>query len=183
MIKPIFDNTRVRMQKALEAMDSSLSTLRTGRANPSMLKKIMVDYYGSTVPIDQIASINAPDARTLTITPWDRGAVGPIEKAIRDSDLGFNPNNRGEAIFINVPMLNDERRAALIKTARQYAEDGRIAVRNIRREGITEVGKLSKTVGEDELKKAEAEVQKITDEFIRKMDDTLEKKESDIVGG
>ncbi|MFN8509032.1 MAG: ribosome recycling factor [Deinococcaceae bacterium] len=181
-MKEIYDTTRLKMQKAYETLESNLLTLRTGRAHPAMLKKIVVDYYGSTMPIDQVASITSPDARTLLITPWDRGAMSPIEKAIRDSDLGLNPNNKGDAIFISVPMLNEERRKELIKTAKTYTEDGKIAIRNVRREAITEIGKLAKTVSEDEIKRGEVEVQKITDEFVKRIDELLEKKESDILG-
>ncbi|MBC7646639.1 MAG: ribosome recycling factor [Pseudopedobacter sp.] len=181
-MKEIFTDVRTRMNKAIEALENSLSVLRTGRANPGMLKKIVVDYYGSTVPLDQVATITTPDPRTLLITPWDRKAIGPIEKAIRDSDLGFNPNNKGEAVFINIPMLNEERRKELVKTAKTYAEDAKIAVRNLRREAITEVDKQKKTVGEDEVKRAETEVQKMTDEFIKKVDETVARKEQEILG-
>ena len=181
-MKEIFTDVRVRMNKAIDALENSLSVLRTGRANPGMLKKIVVDYYGSTVPLEQVATITTPDPRTLLITPWDRKAIGPIEKAIRDSDLGFNPNNKGEAVFINIPMLNEERRKELVKTAKTYGEDAKIAVRNLRREAIGEVDKQKKTVGEDEVKRAETEVQKMTDEFIKKVDETVARKEQEILG-
>ena len=181
-MKEIFTDVRTRMNKAIEALENSLSVLRTGRANPGMLKKIVVDYYGSTVPLEQVATITTPDPRTLLITPWDRKAIGPIEKAISDSDLGFNPNNKGEAVFINIPMLNEERRKELVKTAKTYGEDAKIAVRNLRREAITEVDKQKKTVGEDEVKRAESEVQKMTDEFIKKVDETVARKEQEILG-
>ncbi len=181
-MKEIYADMRTRMTKAIEALENSLSVLRTGRANPGMLKKIVVDYYGSTVPLDQVATITTPDPRTLLITPWDKKAIGPIEKAIRDSDLGFNPNNKGEAVFINIPMLNEERRKELVKTAKTYGEDAKIAVRNLRREAIAEVDKQKKTVGEDEVKRAESEVQKITDEFVKKVDETIARKEQEILG-
>ena len=180
-MQSIFSDARSRMQKAIEALESNLSVLRTGRANPGILKKIQVEYYGSTMPIDQVASITAPDARTLLITPWDRGALSPIERAIRDSDLGLNPNNKGDAIFISLPVLTEERRKDLVKTARGYAEDGKIAVRNVRKHALEEIKKME-GVGEDEVKRAEAEVQKITDEFVKKVDEVLERKEQDILG-
>lgn len=169
------------MQKALEALESNLSVLRTGRANPGMLKKITIEYYGTTMPLDQVAGVTTPDARTLLITPWDRGALNLIEKAIRDSDLGLNPNNKGDAIFIQVPTLTEERRKDLVKNAKAYAEEGRVAVRNIRKKALEEIKKLEKTTGEDELKRAQEEVQKITDEFIKKVDEVLAKKEHDIL--
>jgi len=181
-MKAVFSDARTRMQKAIEALESNLGVLRTGRANPGILKKIQVEYYGSAVPIDQVASITTPDARTLVVTPWDRGALAPIERAIRDSDLGLNPNNKGDAIFITLPTLTEERRKDLVKTARGYAEDGKIAVRNVRKSALEDIKKQEKTVGEDEIKRAEQEVQKITDEFIKKVDEVLERKEQEILG-
>ena len=178
----VFDDARSRMQKAIEALEGSLSVLRTGRANPGILKKVQVEYYGSSLPIDQVASVSTPDARTLVVTPWDRGALGLIEKAIRDSDLGLNPNNKGDTIFINLPALTEERRKELVKTARSYAEDGKIAVRGVRKSALEDLKKQEKTVGEDELRRAEGEVQKLTDEFVKRVDEVLEHKEQDILG-
>ncbi|WP_308424989.1 ribosome recycling factor [Deinococcus roseus] len=169
------------MQKALESLENNLAVLRTGRANPGMLKKITVEYYGTTMPLDQVAGVTTPDARTLLISPWDRGVLNLIEKAIRDSDLGLNPNNKGDAIFIQVPVLTEERRKDLVKNAKAYAEDGRVSVRNIRKKALEEVKKLEKTTGEDEIKKAQEEIQKITDEYIKKVDEVLAKKEQDIL--
>jgi len=180
-LKAINEGARERMGKAIEALENNLSVLRTGRANPGILKKVLVNYYGSTMPIDQVASITTPDARTLVITPWDRGALGPIEKAIRDSDLGLNPNNKGDTIFISLPVLTEERRKDLVKNARNYAEDARIAVRNLRKQALDEVKKLE-GVGDDEIKRGEAEVQKLTDEFIKRVEDTFHKKEQEILG-
>lgn len=180
-MKSIQADARERMGKAIEALENNLSVLRTGRANPGILKKVMVDYYGSTMPIDQVASITAPDARTLVVTPWDRGALNPIEKAIRDSDLGLNPNNKGDAIFISLPMLTEERRKELVKNARSYAEEARVAVRNVRKHALDEVKKLE-GIGDDDIKRGEAEIQKITDEFIARVDSTFQKKEQEILG-
>ena len=180
-MKTIQADTREKMGKAIESLENNLSVLRTGRANPGILKKIVVDYYGSTMPIDQVASITTPDARTLVITPWDRGALNPIEKAIRDSDLGLNPNNKGDTIFISLPMLTEERRKDLVKNAKNYAEDARIAIRNIRKHGLDEVKKVE-GIGDDEIKRGEADVQKITDEFIAKVESTFQKKEQEILG-
>lgn len=180
-LKKIQDDAREKMGKAIEALENNLSVLRTGRANPSILKKIVVDYYGSQMPIDQVASITTSDARTLVITPWDRGALNPIEKAIRDSDLGLNPNNKGDTIFISLPILTEERRKDLVKNAKSYAEDARIVVRNLRKQALDEVKKLE-GMGEDELKRGSDEVQKLTDEYIAKVDTTLQKKEQEILG-
>ena len=180
-MKAIQADTREKMGKAIESLENNLSVLRTGRANPGILKKIVVDYYGSSVPIDQVASISTPDARTLVITPWDRGALNPIEKAIRDSDLGLNPNNKGDTIFISLPMLTEERRRDLVKNAKNYAEDARIAIRNIRKHGLDEVKKVE-GIGDDEIKRGEADVQKITDEFVARVDSTFQKKEQEILG-
>ncbi|GBF04314.1 ribosome recycling factor [Deinococcus aerius] len=180
-MKAINADARERMGKAIEALENNLSVLRTGRANPGILKKVMVDYYGSTMPIDQVASITTPDARTLVITPWDRGALGPIERAIRDSDLGLNPNNKGDTIFISLPMLTEERRRDLVKNAKNYAEEARIAIRNIRKQALDEVKKLE-GISSDDIKRGETEVQKLTDEFIARVDTTFHKKEQEILG-
>lgn len=180
-IKQNQSESRSKMLKAIEALDQSLSVLRTGRANPGILKKVVVDYYGSAMPIDQVASISTPDARTLVITPWDRGALNPIEKAIRDSDLGLNPNNKGDTIFISLPMLTEERRKDLIKNARTYGEDAKVAVRSLRKHALDDLKKVD-GVGEDEIKRGEADIQKLTDEFIKRVDDTVSAKEQDILG-
>ncbi|MBZ9713704.1 MULTISPECIES: ribosome recycling factor [Deinococcus] len=180
-MKSIQADAREKMGKAIEALENNLSVLRTGRANPGILKKVLVDYYGSTMPIDQVASITTPDARTLVITPWDRGALNPIEKAIRDSDLGLNPNNKGDTIFISLPMLTEERRKDLVKNAKNYAEDARIAIRNIRKHALDEVKKVE-GMGDDDIKRGEGEVQKLTDEFVAKVDTTFQKKEQEILG-
>ncbi|AFD25769.1 ribosome recycling factor [Deinococcus gobiensis] len=180
-MKSIQADARERMGKAIEALENNLSVLRTGRANPGILKKVLVDYYGSTMPIDQVASITTPDARTLVITPWDRGALAPIERAIRDSDLGLNPNNKGDTIFISLPMLTEERRKDLVKNAKNYSEDARVAIRNIRKQTLDEVKKVE-GIGDDEIKRGEADVQKITDEYVARVDSTFQKKEQEILG-
>lgn len=179
--KAIHKETRDKMTKAIEALDNNLGILRTGRAHPGILKKIMVEYYGSTMPLDQVSTVTTPDARTLVITPWDRGALNPIEKAIRDSDLGLNPNNKGDAIFITVPALTEERRKEMVKNAKHYAEEARVAVRNARKHALDEVKKLE-GIGEDEMKREEAEVQKITDEFTKKVEEVFGNKEKEILG-
>lgn len=182
-MKEIYASARTRMHKAVEALEANLSVLRTGRANPALLNKVQVEYYGSNVGLNQVANITVPDARTLVVTPYDRGALNPIEKAIRDSDLGLNPTNKGDAVFITIPALTEERRRDLVKNAKNYAEEARVAVRNARRDALEGVKKAEKdrTASADDVKRAEAEVQKITDEYIRTVDQTLERKESEIL--
>lgn len=183
-MKDIFEDARARMTKAIESLESHLSVLRTGRANASMLNKVTMDYYGSLMPINQMANITAPDARTLVVSPFDRSSLAGIEKAIRDSDLGLNPANKGDALFITIPALTDERRKELVKNAKHYAEEGRVAVRNVRQDAMKAVKQLEKDklASLDEVKRGEVEVQKITDEFIAKVDATFSKKEADILG-
>jgi ribosome recycling factor len=183
-MKDIFDDARIRMTKAIESLESHLSVLRTGRANASMLNKVTMDYYGSTMPINQMANITAPDARTLVIAPFDRSSLAGIEKAIRDSDLGLNPANKGDSLFITIPALTEERRKDLVKNAKNYAEEARVAVRNVRQDAMKSVKQLEKDklASLDEVKRGEVEVQKITDEFIAKVEVTFTKKEADILG-
>ncbi|MGI8747247.1 MAG: ribosome recycling factor [Deinococcus sp.] len=179
--KQIASGTQERMGKAIEALESSLAVLRTGRANPGILKKVVVDYHGTPMPVDQLANITTPDPRTLNIQPWDRSALPAIERAIRDSDLGLNPNNKGDTIFITLPALTEERRRDLVKNARSYAEDAKVAVRNIRKGSLDDLKKVE-GVGEDDLKRGETEVQKVTDEYIRRVDEVTARKEQDILG-
>jgi len=171
------------MQKSLDAFESNIGSVRTGRANPAVLNRVMVDYYGSSMPLPQIASISSPDARTLVIAPFDKSASQAIEKAIQESDLGFNPNNQGDSIFISVPPLNDERRRDLVKTVHTMAEEAKVGVRNVRRDGNDELKMMQKEgdLSEDDLRRGEADVQKVTDEFIQKIDARVKTKESDIL--
>ena len=183
-MKDIFEDARSRMTKAIESLESHLSVLRTGRANASMLNKVTMDYYGSLMPINQMANITAPDARTLVIAPFDRSSLAGIEKAIRDSDLGLNPANKGDSLFITIPALTEERRKDLVKNAKNYAEEARVAVRNVRQDAMKSVKQLEKDklASLDEVKRGEVEVQKITDEFVAKVEVTFSKKEADILG-
>lgn len=183
-LKDLYAQTRAHMQKSLEALEHNLSGLRTGRANPALLLHLKVEYYGTHVPLNQIATVTAPDARTLVVQSWDQNALKAIEKAIRESDLGLNPTNKGDALYINIPPLTEERRKELVRAARHYAEEGRIAIRNLRREALDTLKKLAKDLhlSEDEVKRAEGEIQRITDEFIAKVDDLAEKKEAEILG-
>ena len=184
MLKEVYREARAHMQKTVEAFEANLGGLRTGRANPALLAHLKVEYYGSVMPLNQVASVTAPDARTLVVQAWDQNALPAIEKAIRESDLGLNPNNRGDALYIQIPPLTEERRKEIARTARGYAEEARIAVRNARREALDQIKKLEKEklLSEDEAKRAQDEVQKITNEFIDKIDTILEKKEHEILG-
>ena len=175
--------TKEKMEKSLEAFNNNLSTVRTGRANPSVFNRVNVDYYGSMTPLNQLATINSPDPRTLLITPFDKSAIEAIEKAILDSDLGLNPNNKGDAIFITVPALNDERRRDLVKTTKNMGEEGKVAIRSIRRDANSELKEMQKEnlLTEDDVKKGEADVQKLTDDFVTQIDAQLKKKEADIM--
>lgn len=182
-MKSVLADVRERMQKSLDAFESNIGSVRTGRANPAVLNRVMVDYYGSSMPLPQLASISSPDARTLVIAPFDKSSSQAIEKAIQESDLGFNPNNQGDSIFISVPPLNDERRRDLVKTVHTMAEEAKVGVRNVRRDGNDELKMMQKEgdLSEDELRRGEAEVQKVTDEFIQKIDARTKTKESDIL--
>lgn len=182
-MKLVIDDAKARMQKTLDALETNLATVRTGRANPAILGRVMVEYYGSTTPLPQLANISTPDARTLLITPFDKSASANIERAIQEADLGFNPNNQGDSIFVAVPALNDERRRDLVKTAHNMAEESKVGVRNIRRDAITDLKAMEKDgdMSEDELRRAEADVQKLTDEFVGRIDQRVKSKETDIL--
>lgn len=175
--------TRERMQKSLDAFEQNIAAVRTGRANPAVLNRVSVDYYGSSTPLNQLATISSPDPRTLLIVPFDKTAVADIEKAIRESDLGFNPGNKGDSIFITVPPLNDERRRDLVKTIKNMAEEARVAIRNIRRDANDELKEMRKEnlLTDDELRRGENGVQQATDEFIDKIDARVKSKEEDIL--
>ena len=172
-----------RMDKALGALDRDFSRLRTGRASTGLVDNIKVDYYGTPTPISQLASVAIPDSRTITIQPWDRGAFASVEKAILKSDLGLTPVNDGRIIRINIPPLTEERRKELVKVARKYTEDAKVAVRNVRRDANDSLKKLEKekAITEDEQKKAEAEVQKLTDKFVADADKRSQAKEKEIM--
>lgn len=182
-MKEVLNETRQRMEKSLEAFEHNISVVRTGRANPAILNRVMVNYYGTTMPLNQLATISSPDPRTLVITPFDKSAIADIERAIRESDLGFNPNNQGDTVFISVPPLNDERRRDLVKTVKHMSEEARIAIRNIRRDANEMLRAMHKEnlLTEDDVRLGEAEVQKLTDQFIHKIDERVKSKEADIM--
>ncbi len=175
------EDIKKRMEASVEALRHEFSGLRTGRASTAMLDTITVEVYGSRMPILQVGSISVPEPRLLTVQVWDTGAVKAVEKAIRDANLGLNPQADGNLVRVPVPELNQERRKELVKVAGGYAESGRVAVRNIRRDGMETLKKLKDTMGEDENKRLADEVQKITDTHIQKIDTMLAEKEKDIM--
>ena len=172
-----------RMGNALEALGNSFASVRTGRANARVLDRIKVEYYGAMTPINQIAGVKTPDARLLVIEPWDKGALKPIEKAIMESDLGVTPNNDGSVIRLPFPELTEERRRELAKQCKGYAEEARVAVRNARRDANTALGKAEKAgdITEDDLRGGEADVQKLTDKYIAKIDEAFKAKEAELM--
>jgi ribosome recycling factor len=172
-----------RMEKALAALERDFAKLRTGRAGTALVDGIRVDYYGTPTPISQMASVAVPDSRTVTIQPWDKGAFALVEKAILKSDLGLTPVNDGRIIRISIPALTEERRKDLVKVSRKYAEEARVAVRNVRRDANEGLKKLekAKSLTEDELKKAGDDVQKLTDRFVGRCDERCQAKEKEIM--
>lgn len=171
------------MKKAIEATVRSFNTIRTGRANSSLLDKIVVEYYGSPTPLKQLANISTPDSTTLQIQPYDRSSLNTIEKAISMSDLGLTPNNDGSVIRLNIPPLTSDRRKELVKLAAKYAEEGKVAIRNIRRDGIDSVKKQEKdkALSEDESRDLQDKIQKLTDKYIAEVEKVLSDKEKDIL--
>jgi ribosome recycling factor len=182
LIKKQLTDAKSNMDKAIDFCDSELTKIRAGKAMPSMLDGITVDYYGTQTPLTQVASVNTPDARTLVVQPWEKSLIVPIEKAIKDSNLGLNPQNDGIVIRLNVPPLTEERRRDLVKKVKEEAERGRIAVRNIRKDANEKIKKLKpEGISDDEIKVGEAEVQKLTDANIVSIDRLAEAKEKDIM--
>lgn len=172
-----------RMQKTISVFEENLSEIRAGRANPAILNKVSVEYYGVPTPINQVAGISVPEARTIVIQPWDASVLKSIEKAILASDIGLNPNNDGKVIRLNFPELTEERRKELVKDIKKMAEESKVAIRAIRRDGIDEAKTMQKEslITEDELRTAEEQIQKITDKKIEQIDKVLEEKEKEIL--
>ncbi len=176
------DDCKESMGKAVAHTESELTKIRAGKASPSMLDGIAVDYYGSMTPLSQVSNINTTDARTIVIQPWEKNILGAIEKAIMDSNLGLNPQNDGTIIRLAIPILTEERRRDLVKKVKEEAEKGRIAIRNIRKDANESIKKLKNDgASEDEIKTGEGEVQKLTDSFIVKVDQLAELKEKDVM--
>jgi ribosome recycling factor len=183
MPKQVLQHAKEKMEKAIKAYMRELSTVRAGRANPSLLERITVDYYGAPTPINQLASISVPEARLLVIQPYDKSQISEIEKAILKSDLGLNPTNDGSVIRIAIPALTEERRRELVKVVKKYSEDAKVAIRNIRRDANDELKKLEKNgeITADDVKGYGEDVQKLTDEHIAKIDSITKDKEKEIM--
>ena len=181
-VKEILQDCESAMQKAVEHLESELTKIRAGRATPSMLNSVMVDYYGSNTPLNQVANISTPDARTLQVQPWEKSMIDPIERAIIAANLGLNPSNNGEVVLINVPMLTEERRKDLSKSAHREGENAKISFRNTRHKAIDQIKALQKDgLGEDNAKDAEISIQQITDDFNKKTDSLVASKEANIM--
>lgn len=176
----ILDTAREQMGDAVKHLEKELLKIRAGRANPSILEGLRVDYYGAMTPINQVANVGTPDARTISVQPWEKNMIAPIEKAILNSDLGLNPQNNGEQIMINIPPLTEERRKDLVRQARKEAEDGRVSIRNARKEANDEIKKLE-GISEDIIKDSEERVQKMTNKYVQQVDDILDAKEKEIM--
>src|SRR6185436_3736114 len=171
------------MQKSIAALKEEMKRLRTGRANAGLLEHVMVDYYGSKVPVKQTANITVEDARTLVVTPWDKGSVKAVEKAIIDSNLGLNPVTAGQVIRVPLPPMTEERRRDLVKVVRAHAETGRVALRNVRREALGDIKDLlkEKMIAEDDERRGQEEIQKLTDRYVATVDSLLKDKEAEIM--
>jgi len=183
VINDIKKDAEARMKKCIESLDVAFKKIRTGRANPSLLDTVRVNYYGSEMPINQVAQVTVEDSRTLSISPWEKQMVTEIEKAILKSDLGLNPNTAGSVIRLIMPALTEETRKDMIKVARSEAEHARVAVRNVRRDANNDLKELlkEKQVSEDEERKAQEDVQKLTDKFVAEVDANLTKKEQELL--
>ncbi|WP_350344985.1 ribosome recycling factor [Proteinivorax tanatarense] len=183
MINDVYSDVKTRMKKAIESLQTDMNSVRAGRATPSLLDRIMVEYYGAQTPLNQLANISAPEPRLLVVQPWDKSVIPEVEKAILKSDLGLTPNNDGTVIRLAIPALTQERRNELVRYVKQKGEEGKVAIRNIRRDGNDTVKSLEKNneISEDESRKAQEEIQKITDEFIKEADIVIENKEQEIL--
>jgi ribosome recycling factor len=179
MIDELIQDATRRMDRSVESMHGELNSIRTGRASAALLDRVQVDYYGQKTPLKQLATINVPEPRMLTVQPFDPNTIKDIERAIQESDLGLNPSNDGKLVRLPIPQLTEERRQELVKVARQIAEEGRVAVRNVRRDVIHHL-KEEESVGADDEHRAEERVQKLTDEHVKKIDDLLKRKEAEI---
>lgn len=183
MIPQVLADAERKMKGTIEHTREEFSSIRTGRAHPAMFNKLLVDYYGSPTPLQQLATFQVPEARTVLISPFDRGAMAGIERAIRDSDLGVNPANDGNVVRIVMPQLTEERRKEYIKVARSKAEDGRVAIRNVRRHAVDQISKLvkDKEIGEDEGNRAEKQLDVTTKKFVDQVDEILKAKEAELL--
>ena len=183
MIEDFINDATQRMDKSVEATQEHFNSVRTGRAAPALLDRITIDYYGTPTPLNNMATISAPEARLLSIQPYDASQIKAIEKAIQESDLGLTPSNDGKLIRLPIPALTEERRKELVKVVRRYAEEGKVAIRNVRRDVMKHLEELVKNgeVGDDEERRAEVQVQKLTDDNVKSLDEMLKHKEAEIM--
>jgi ribosome recycling factor len=179
----VIRQTKEKMQRSIEAAEREFSAVRTGRATPALLDRVKVEYYGSEMPVNQVATVSVPEARQLVIAPWDKAVLPAIQKAIHASDLGLTPNNDGQVIRLEIPTLTEERRKELTKVVHTKAEEGKIAIRNLRRDANDTLDKMEKQsqLSEDDVERGKKEIQKLTDEFIAKVDELTEKKVAEIM--
>ena len=183
MIKDVMEDAEARMGKAIDALRRDLATIRTGRASPSLVERLPVDYYGSSTPLNQLAGISVPESRMLVIQPWDRGSMAAIEKAIRKSELGLNPTNDGQVVRIAIPPLTEERRRQLVKLVHGHVEEGKVALRNIRRDAMAHVKELlaEKLIGEDDERRAEQQVDELTKRYVSDAERVGKAKEQEVL--
>jgi len=183
LIDELLEDAKERMDKSVDASRNELATVRTGRASPHLLDRIVVDYYGAQTPLKQLANVSTSDARLLTISPFDNSSIGAIEKSINESDVGLTPNNDGSVIRLQIPEMTEDRRREMVKVVNGVAEEGRVAVRNVRRDVMHDLKELVKRrdVGDDEERRAEERVQKLTDQHIKEIDELLKRKEAEIM--
>lgn len=182
-IQELLTREESRMDKTIEALKHEFASIRTGRASTALLDKVMVDYYGTPSPINQVANVTAPEPRLILVKPWEKSMIGPIEKAVLQSDLGLNPSNDGDTIRLAIPQLTEERRKELVKVVSKKAEEAKVAVRNIRRDANDAIKKeeKAKTITEDDAKQGQDKIQKLTDKKIKAIDDLKDKKEKDVL--
>lgn len=182
-VELVTEDARERMQKSIDSVKKNLSTIRTGRASTSMLDRVVVDYYGAPTPLNQMASISVSSAQQLTVDPYDKSVIGDVERALTESDLGLTPNNDGSLIRINIPSLTEDRRKEMLKLCKSIGEDGKVAVRNVRRDGVDAIKKMEKNseIGKDESLDGLDEMQKFTDESVKEIDDLVSAKEGEVM--
>jgi ribosome recycling factor len=183
VIQDVLADAESRMAKAMDALRRDLDTIRTGRASPTLVERVQVDYYGSSTPLNQLAGISVPESRLLVIQPWDKGTIGAIEKAIQKSELGLNPSNDGQVIRIAIPALTEERRKQMVKLVHNHVEEGKVAVRNVRRDAMGSVRELmnEKLISEDDERRAEQQVEEVTKRFVEEADRIGKTKERDVL--
>lgn len=183
MPNSIINDAKARMEKAVQALRRDLASLRAGRATPSLLEKLQVEYYGTPTPINQLANISAPEPRLLVIQPWDKSTIASIEKALLKSDLGITPNNDGDVIRITIPPLTEERRAELVKVVKKSGEEAKVSIRNVRRDANDALKKMEKSgdISEDEGRRHQEGIQQLTDQYVKEIDEAIDSKEKDIM--